>query len=319
MKAQTILRCGDPATLAVREVDAPTAAPGEVLVKVVAGALNPADLKVIWGRDGGAFLHAKRFPLVPGFDVSGVVSAVGAGVASFAVADEVFGFLPYGRGTTQGSLAEYVVMKAEAIAHKPPEVSHAQAAALATAGATALQGLRDDGRLQPGANVLVNGASGGVGSLAVQIARQLGAKTVWATCRAAKADAVKRLGADHVIDYKTTPLHQVGEQFDVVFDAASVSSAAACAPILRRGGSYVTLLPNLGLVGGKLRGVFSGKRCTFVMTKSKTEDLVLLGQWQASGAIAVPVAQLFGFDQTVAAFGALQSGEHVGKLVVMLP
>ncbi|MBK9071354.1 MAG: NAD(P)-dependent alcohol dehydrogenase [Myxococcales bacterium] len=316
MKAQSILARGEPSSVALRDVTSPVPSAGEVLVRVHAAALNPADLKVLRGKDGGGFLHAGAFPLVLGFDFSGVVEALGAGAVGFEVGQPVFGFLPYAMNNRQGSLGELVVVPTSAIAIKPASLSHAQAAALATAGCTALQALRDDGRLRAGGSVLVNGASGGVGSLAVQIARQLGAAEVWATCSAGKLAAVAALGADKVVDYKVTALGALGRRFDVVLDAASTSSATACADIMVRGGTYVTLLPSAGLLWGKLSGWFSQRRATFAMTKSRAADLAQLAAWQAAGAVIVPIAQTFAFEQTIEALTVLDAGTHVGKLVV---
>ena len=166
-----------------------------------AAAVNPADLKVLAHRGGGSFLHASRFPLILGFDFSGVVAEVGAAAGPHAIGDEVFGFLPYARSTRGGSFGEYVAVGADTVGPRPRSISHEQAAAAATSAATALQALRK-GKLAAGQTVLINGASGGVGSYAVQIAKILGA-TVIATCSASKIDHVKALGATRVYDYKT--------------------------------------------------------------------------------------------------------------------
>jgi NADPH:quinone reductase-like Zn-dependent oxidoreductase len=218
------------------EIDAPTMGKDEILVRVRAAAINPADLKVVSGTDGGAFLHAQNFPTAFGFDFSGIVESVGRDVQGRSVGDEVFGFLAYSRSTRQGSFADLVVVTPDTVGDKPPNISHEEAAAAATAGSTALQALEDKGRLRSGHKVLVNGASGGVGSYAVQIASQLGAE-VWGTASTAKADFVKSLGAARVIDYKTTPLANIDGKFDVVLDAASRSSFGEVSSILQPGGA----------------------------------------------------------------------------------
>jgi NADPH:quinone reductase-like Zn-dependent oxidoreductase len=297
------------------EIDAPTMGKDEILVRVRAAAINPADLKVISGTDGGAFLHAKNFPTAFGFDFSGVVEVVGGDVQGRSVGDEVFGFLAYSRSTRQGSFADLVAVKPDTVGDKPPSISHEEAAAAATAGSTALQALEDKGRLQSGQRVLVNGASGGVGSYAVQIASQLGAE-VWGTASAAKADFVKSLGAARVIDYKTTPLADIYEKFDLVLDAASRSSFGEVRSILRPGGAYITLLPSLGLLAGMLRGFFSGRRCGFVMVKSRATDLNRLASWLAEGKLVASVDATFPLDEVPAALAAQQAGKVQGKVAV---
>lgn len=181
-----------------------------------------------------------------GYDFSGVV-AEAPKAGTHAVGDEVFGFLPYARSTRGGTYAEFVSVGADMLGRKPTSISHEQAAAAATSAMTALQAL-NKGKLAAGQVVLVNGASGGVGSYAVQIAKNLGA-TVVATA-AAKLDYAKGLGATRAYDYKTTPLSQIEERFDV----ASTSTFGVCAPLLKPSGSYISLLPTPRL--------FSSKRCT---------------------------------------------------------
>jgi NADPH:quinone reductase-like Zn-dependent oxidoreductase len=299
----------------VGEIDAPTMGKDEILVRVRAAAINPADLKVVSGTDGGAFLHAKNFPTAFGFDFSGIVEAVGGDVRDRSVGDEVFGFLAYSRSTRQGSFAELVAVKPDAVGDKPSNISHEEAAAAATAGSTALQALEEKGHLRSGQKVLVNGASGGVGSYAVQIASQLGAE-VWGTASAAKADFVKSLGAARVIDYKTTSLPGIGERFDLVLDAASMSSFGEVRSILQADGAYITLLPSLGLLGGMLQSVFSGKRCGFVMVKSRAADLNRLASWLAEGQLEASVGARFSLDEVPAALAAQQAGKVQGKVAV---
>ena len=299
----------------VGEIDAPTMGRDELLVRVRAAAINPADLKVVSGTDGGAFLHAKNFPTAFGFDFSGIVEAVGGDVQGRSIGDEVFGFLAYSRSTMQGSFADLVAVKPDTVGDKPSNISHEEAAATATAGSTALQALEDKGRLRSGHKVLVNGASGGVGSYAVQIASLLGAE-VWGTASTAKSDFVKSLGAARVIDYKTTSLANIDEKFDVVLDAASRSSFGEVSSILQPGGAYITLLPSLGLLGGMLQSFFSGKRCGFVMVKSRAADLSRLASWLREGKLVASVGATFPLDEVPAALAAQQAGKVRGKVAV---
>ena len=250
-----------------------------------------------------------------GFDFSGVVEAVGGDVQGRSVGDEVFGFLAYARSTKQGSFAELVSVKPDTVGDKPSNITHEEAAAAATTGCTALQALEEKGRLQSGQKVLVNGASGGVGSYAVQIASQLGAE-VWGTASSAKADFVKRLGAARVIDYKTTPLGSIDEKFDLVLDAASKSSFGKVSSILEPGGAYVTLLPSLGFLMGILTSLFSSKRCGTVVVKSRAADLNRLAGWFAEGKLEASVDSTFSLSEIQAAVAAQEGGKVQGKIAV---
>jgi NADPH:quinone reductase-like Zn-dependent oxidoreductase len=227
----------------------------------------------------------------------------------------VFGHLPYSWSTRQGSFAELVAVKPDSVGVKPQNVSHEDAAGAATVGCTALQAMRDKGGLRAGQRVLVNGASGGVGSYAVQIARLLGAE-VWGTASAAKADFVRGLGAAHVVDYRETPLASIGETFDVLLDAAANSSFQRTKHLLNRGGAYVTLLPSPSLLGGMLSSLFSSKRCTSITVKSREADLDQLGAWLADGGLNASVEKTFSLSDIAGGLSALQSGSVRGKLAV---
>jgi NADPH:quinone reductase-like Zn-dependent oxidoreductase len=306
---------GEIANLTLREIDKPTAAPGQIVVNVRAAAVNPADLKVLGHRDGGSFLHASKFPLVLGYDYSGVVTEVSASSAH-KVGDEVYGFLPYARSTVAGTYAEYVAVSEAAAGPKPHKLSHEQAAAAATSAATALQGLHK-AKLAAGHTVLINGASGGVGSYAVQIAKTLGA-TVIATASGGKADYVKGLGADRVYDYKTTPLRAIEERFEVVFDVASTSSFGTCAPLLESGGSYVALLPVPGLFLGMARAVFSAKRCTFIIVKPIAADFAQLATWFDEGKLKPILDASYPLAELPAALERQRIGDIRGKLAITI-
>jgi NADPH:quinone reductase-like Zn-dependent oxidoreductase len=217
----------------------------------------------------------------------------------------------------QGSFAELVAVKPDNVGVKPENVSHEDAAAAATVGCTALQALRDKGRLRAGQRVLVNGASGGVGSYAVQIARLCGAE-VWGTASAAKADFVRSLGAAQVVDYRSTPIGSIDETFDVLLDAASNSSFQETKHLLNRGGAYVTLLPSLRFFPGMLLSFFSSKRCALVTVRSRDTDLDQLGAWLATGDLRASVEQTFPLSDVSGALSMLQSGAVQGKLAVRI-
>jgi NADPH:quinone reductase-like Zn-dependent oxidoreductase len=299
-----------------RVIEYPTPEPGrgEVLVRVARSAVNPADLRVSSGEFVGRFLHARVSPLVVGYDFSGSIARCGEGVDGFKVGDEVFGFLPYSGKTTQGAFAELICVGADAMARKPQAISHEVAAAAATPGVTALQVMRDLGGLRKGGRVLLIGAAGGVGSLAVGIAKKLEAKVV-AVCSTYAVDFVRGLGADEVIDRRKQDPMTVAGPFDVVFDAAAAHGFGACKHLLAPGGAYVTTLPSPGVFLGKLRAMLSGRRCEFVAVKPLRRDLEQLATWVGEGMRA-PVDARFPVKNLKQALDRLSKGEVRGRLVV---
>ena len=273
----------------VARIDAPVPSPGrgEVRVRVVASALNPADYKVLLGTL--KFLHARNRPLIVGYDFSGTVEAVGPSVANVSVGDDVFGFLPYGPGNRRGAFAESLIAKTDEIAVKPPGVSHENAAAAATTGLTAIQSIRDLGRLSAGGQVLVTGCSGGVGSISVGIAKRLGAE-VTAVGSGAGLALARRLGATEVLDRTERPLPgDIRERFDVVFDAAAAYRWRQWRTALKAGGTFVTTLPSLAFAVDKIHSLFTRTRVDFVNVKSRPADLRLLASWLDEG-LEVPLA-----------------------------
>ena len=288
MKAMAVPSYGPLDRLA--EIDAPLPAPGrgQVRVRVVASALNPADFKVILGTL--KFLHARNRPLIVGYDFSGTVDAVGPAVTGVSVGDDVFGFLPYGPGNRRGAFAEHLLAKSDEIAPKPAGVSHENAAAAATTGVTAIQSIRDLGRLPAaGGAVLVTGVSGGVGSIGVGVAKRLGGE-VTAVGSGAGLALARRLGATDVLDRTAGPLPgDIRARFDVVFDAAAAYRWREWRSALKPGGTFVTTLPSLAFAVDKLRSLFSGTRVDFVNVKSRSADLRLLASWLADG-LEVPLA-----------------------------
>lgn len=318
MKSAILRSYGPTSDIEVGTMAAPANRSDELLVRVRASSVNPADVKVCTGAEGASFIHAKRFPTAVGFDFSGVIERVGSTAASGAVGDEVFGHLAYSPFTRQGAFSEYVAIKPETVALKPSSVTHEAAAASATAGLTALQGLRDKGRVKARHKVLVNGASGGVGSFAVQIAKLFGAE-VWGTSSAAKVDFVRSLGATEALDYRETPIEELTELFDVVFDVASTSSYGATKHLLARHGTYITLLPTPKLAAGVLSAAFSRRRCTVVTVKSRTADLEQLASWLETGELQPSVQATYDLDRIADALAELESGRVRGKIAVRVP
>jgi NADPH:quinone reductase-like Zn-dependent oxidoreductase len=288
MKAIAAPTYGPLDTLAPIDAPLPTPGPGEVRVRVVASALNPADYKVILGTL--KFLHARNRPLIVGYDFSGSVDAVGPSVTGVSVGDDVFGFLPYGPGNRRGAFAESLLAKSDEIAIKPAGVSHALAAAAATTGLTAIQSIRDLGRLPTsGSDVLVTGVSGGVGSIAIGVAKKLNAR-VTAVGSGAGLELARKLGASEVLDRTAQALPgDLRERFDVVFDAAAAYRWSQWNSALKPGGTFVTTLPSLAFAIDKVTSLFAGTRVDFVNVKSRPADLRLLASWLAEG-LEVPLA-----------------------------
>ena len=314
MRAYASEKFGTVNDLRIMDLPKPVPTAGELLVEVRAAAVNPADLKVLEHRDGGSFLHASRFPLILGYDFSGVVTEAPGG--THAVGDEVYGFLPYARSTRTGTYAEYVAVAVGTAGPKPKAISHEAAAAAATSATTALQGLRK-GRLAAGKSVLINGASGGVGSYAVQIAKCLGAH-VTATCSAAKQAFVMAQGADKVLDYRATPLAQLAGRFDVVFDVASTSTYGTCARLLRPGGAYITLLPSASLVLGMARALVSSRRCAMLVVKPVAADFAELAAWFDDGKLKPQLDASYPLAELPVALERQRVGDIRGKLAISI-
>ncbi|QMU74214.1 NADP-dependent oxidoreductase [Streptacidiphilus sp. P02-A3a] len=232
MKAISQNTYGGTEVLREVELDRPTPGPSEVLVRVRAAGMNPTD----WKHRTFSGLVGK-LPLVLGWDVSGVVESVGFGVTLHKVGDEVFGMLPYPHGV--GSFAEYVVAPARALVRKPEGIDHVQAAAIPLAALTAWQGLVDVADVQPGQRVLIHAAAGGVGHLAVQIAKQLGAHVI-GTASAPKHGLLRELGAEELIDYRTEDFTAI-DPVDVVFDAIGGETATRSLKALKPGGKLVSI------------------------------------------------------------------------------
>ena len=313
MKALATPSYGPISQMTVTELPIPAPGSGQVRVKVIASAVNPADHKAPTGEV--KFLHGRRFPMVMGYDFSGVIDALGPGVTGLSQGDEVFGFLAYGGSTKQGAYAEFLVTPVTQLALKPKAVSHAMAAAAATPALTALQGLRDDGKLASGGRVLVIGASGGVGSLAVGIARKLGAQ-VDAVCSTHAVEFVRELGADLVIDRKKEdPLVAAKGPYDVILDAAAAHSFSKTRHSLKPGGTYVTTLPSPAFALDKLKTLVSAQSCKMILLKPLPADLELLGKWLTEG-LKVPIDSTIPVREVPAALQRMIGGEMKGRIVV---
>jgi len=237
MFAMTQDRLGGPEVLHGAEVPRPTPGVGEVLVQVRAAGVNPADQMY---RQVGAFGAQPPFTL--GWDVSGVVSAIGPGVTILEPGDEVFGLLPFPKGA--GAYAEYVIAPTRALLRKPDALTHVEAGALPLAGLTAWQALVETAHVGAGTRVLVTGATGGVGHLAIQIAAALGAE-ITALASTANVDAARAYGATRVVDYRTTDVASTVSDLDVVIDVLGGDFTTTAVSMVRPGGTVVTMIPQI--------------------------------------------------------------------------
>jgi NADPH:quinone reductase-like Zn-dependent oxidoreductase len=304
----------------IAELPKPVPGPGEVLVKVVRTALNAADWRLLTAdpfliRLMMGFFTPKYNIL--GADIAGIVEAVGSKVGRFKPGDRVFGDMSNHRW---GGLGEYLCAPERILALKPDSLSFTEAAALPMAGITALQGLRDFGMLKSGEMVAVNGASGGVGTFAVQIAKVLGAH-VTAVCSRGKMEMVSGLGADEVVDYATEDFTLRESSFDLIYAANGYHPIRDYRRALKPGGRYV-------MAGGLPKQMFevffmgkivfsgSGKTGAAVIIKPSVEDLNLLASWHGSGAIKPVIDRTYPFDQIPDAMRYLRDGHAVGKVII---
>lgn len=312
MRAAEFDRYGAADVLQLREVADPEISGSEVLVRVAAFAVNPKDTFVRKGRF--AWLGGRRFPKRIGYDFAGTVVRAGSRAAPFAVGDRVWGMV---NGLAGGASAELVAARVARIGLVPRELSFEDAAAIPLAAQTALQGLRDDGRLVAGHRVCVNGASGGVGTFAIQIAKALGA-TVTAVASARNADLCRSLGATHVVDYAVTPADRIeGPPFDVFFDVFGNHSFAGVKARLAPGGAYVTTVPKPAAMAlhAATRLPF-GKRCRLVIVRSRRADLDTLAGWVRAGALRAVVDRVYPFEEIAAAHAHVETKHSRGKVVV---
>jgi NADPH:quinone reductase-like Zn-dependent oxidoreductase len=317
MKAFIIKSYGAIRDIEQVELDYPPVGNDEVLVRVKSAAINPADIKVITGKNGGKFIHSAKSPIALGFDFSGTIKEIGVDVSGFMQGNEVFGFLPYSTKTTQGSFADCVVVKSGTFAKKPASISHTAAAAAATTATTALQALVNIGGLKQGQKIMINGASGGVGSYAVQIAKSYEAE-VWGTCRARNLDYLTSIGVDHALDYRQISLKDLDEKFDIILDAVSNSSFGVCAGILAPQGVYITLLPSLRFIAGKLRSIFSARKCAVCVVRPQSPDLAKIAAMINEKVISSPVAATFPIDQLQKALEKFVAGGVKGKIGIVI-
>jgi NADPH:quinone reductase-like Zn-dependent oxidoreductase len=322
MRAYVRDRYGSPDMLELREVERPALADDGVLVRVRAVSVNPADWYSVTGNPiVGRVKSGLRRPQseLVGVDFAGVVEEVGKDFEGIEPGDEVF-------GARNGAFAEYVFVK-NAVVRKPPSLTFEKAASVPIAGITALQGLRDHGRLQPGQKVLVNGASGGVGTFAVQVAKALGAE-VTAVCSPRNVETARSIGADVVVDYTQEDFTRSGRRYDLLFDVAGSKSWSEYKRILTRDATVVVagvggvkrgFIGPLGhVIRMRVRSLGSSQRCVFFIAKLTREDMQVMSELLASGQVEPVIDRTYEWGQLSDALGYLGEGHARGKIVVTM-
>jgi NADPH:quinone reductase-like Zn-dependent oxidoreductase len=324
MKAIICPRYGSPDVLQLREVEKPTPLENEALIKIHAASLNSRDFRIMranpfimWFMPGGLF-HPKIKIL--GADFAGVVESVGKGTSQFQPGDEVFGYMP--SATRRGTLAEYVCASERFVALKPANLSFEQAATVPLAAVTALQGLRDKGNLQPGQKVLIHGASGGVGTFAVQIAKALGAE-VTAVCSTRNLEMMHSLGANHVIDYKMEDFIQNGWQYDLILAVNGYRPLSDYLSVLKPEGSYVVAggsLRQLIQAGtrGKQAGRVGGWKIHVLSLEQSQKDLVFLRDLLEIRKVVPVIDAIYPLNKGADAFRYYEKEHARGKVVISM-
>jgi NADPH:quinone reductase-like Zn-dependent oxidoreductase len=318
MKAAVRAKHGFPDVLQLKEVEKPIPKDNGVLVKVYASSMNKSDFYLLrhpflFSLVGGRLLKPKR--MIPGTDIAGQVEAVGRNVKQFQEGDEVF-------GGASGGFAEYVCAREDLLVLKPANVTFEEAAAVPVAATTALQGLRDKGKIQAGQKVLINGASGGVGTFLVQIAKSFGAE-VTAVCSTGKLEMVRSIGADHVIDYTQEDFTKSGQRYDLIVAAngyhwildyrRALTSKGVC---VGTGGSMGQIFQ--GLLLAPLISMVGKKKMVAFMAKLNQKDLDQLRELLEAGKIRPVIDRRYTLSEVSEAFRYFEEGHAKGKVVITL-
>ena len=322
MKAAVYTQYGPPDVVQITDVEKPVPTDNEVLIRVRAASVNPLDCHYMKGTP--YFLRVMaglRKPTVTrlGVDVAGQVEAVGRSVTQFKLGDEVF-------GSCRGAFAEYACTSESALAMKPDNVTFEQAASVCVAALTALQGLRDKGKIQSGQKVLINGAAGGVGTFAVQIAKWFGAD-VAGVCSTKNVDMVRSIGADRIIDYTQEDFTRSGQRYDLILDCVGNHSLSAWRRVLNPKGIYIGVGAPSGrwmigaLAGGIVAAVlsrFTSQKLVMLLMKRSKEDLTIMHELMATGKVTPVIDKRYSLREAADAIRYLEEGHARGKVVITL-
>jgi NADPH:quinone reductase-like Zn-dependent oxidoreductase len=321
MKAVIYRRYGSPDVLEFEEIEKPTPADHEVLIKVRAASVNPFDCHLVRGRPYiFRIMMGLRKPKITklGVDVAGQVETVGRKVTEFKPGDEVFGMC-------RGAFAEYVCTSESALVMKPDHATFEQAASVPVAALTALQALRDKGQIQTGQKVLINGAGGGVGSFAVQIAKSFGGD-VTGVCSSRNVDMVRSIGADRVVDYTQEDFTKSGQRYDLILDCVGNHSLSALRRVLNSQGIYIIVGGPPGrfigflirLIKGLVLSRFVSSKLVLARTKRSKEDLSILGDLMETGKVTPIIDRRYKLSEVPEAIRYLGEGHARGKVVITL-
>lgn len=321
MKAIVRLKYGSPDVLEMRDIDKPAPLDNQVLIKLHAASVNPIDWHVLRGKPflvrlmGFGLLKPKHRIL--GADMAGRVEAVGSAVTLFKPGDEIF-------GSGMGGFAEYVCLRESQAVLKPSKTTFEQAAAVPVAGLTALQALRDHGRLREGQQVLINGASGGVGTFAVQIAKALGAH-VTGVCSEKNVEMVRSIGADHVIDYTKEHYWMSGKQYDLIVDNAAFYSIGKPLKALKATGLYVIVGGSSSTAGFLQSMLFNpiiaklkGRKITSFIASINQTDLLFMKELLETGRIVPVIGKRYSLAETPQALRYVEAGHTQGKVLITI-
>lgn len=321
MKAAIYTSYGPPDVMRITDVEKPVPRDDEVLIKVRAAAVNPLDWRIMKGKPRAIRIMARLAKINgrPGVDVAGEVEAIGSKVTQFKPGDQVF-------GSCRGAFAEYVCTGASKVAMKPDNVTFEQAASVNVAGLTAMQGLRDKGKIQPDSKVLINGAAGGVGTFAVQIAKTFGAH-VTGVCSTRNIEMVRSIGADEVIDYTQNDFTTSNQRYDLIFDCVGNHPFSACRRVLNPNGRFVgigaphdvSLLALLApMIKDLVLSVFGSQKAVIFIAKASQDDLTLLGELIATGKLEPVIDKRYNLSDTAVAVRHVEEGHARGKVIITL-
>ena len=320
MKAVVYEKFGSPDVLEYKEVKKPNVNEDEILVKIFASSMNAVDWHIriptpsfarLMGGSAKTLFRKPRFPIL-GADFAGKIEAVGKNIEQFNVNDEVFG------AVKDGCHAEYICVSEKDATLKPINMTFEQAAAVPTCGYMALQGLRDYGNIKSGQKVLINGASGGVGTFAVQIAKSFGAE-VTGVCSTNNSEQAKNIGADDVIDYKKEDFTKNGEQYDLVFDVVAKSSFSKCKNSLKPEGIYVSTVFGLRPILQKFwTSMTSSKKMKPYLGKPNKEDIIFVKSLIETGKVTPVIDRVYPLSEVAEAHSYMEKGHASGKVIITM-
>ncbi len=311
MKAVTISRYGSTDVLEYSEIEKPQITPNQLLVKIQATSVNPVDWKIRQGQI--QLLSGFNFPIVLGCDLSGVVLEVGEKVENFEPGDEIYTFI---NPLVGGAYAEYIAIPANTAALKPKNMNYCQAAAVPVAGLTAFQALLDLGQIRPGQKVLINGASGGVGTFAVQIAKAMKTEVI-GVCSSKNITLVESLGANRIIDYNQIDFTKESEQYDIIFDAVGKETFSSCENVLKPEGIYISTLPTVENLPSTFITLFvPGKKSKLVLAQPSPRDLIAIRELIEDGLVKSVIDRTYKLAEIAEAHAYSEMGRAVGKLVI---